>query len=309
MLKSKARRRVTVKTAVIGILGAGILFGAVPAIASLTAAPKGVTYTCTPSSGTVTNNTYKMQMDLSGPSLSTPNSTIVVTWKLGQPTASPFLVAPSAIAAGDRLVVEADVVITGSPLPTPAETRLITTSATPGAVTANGALPVLPSVLITLTPTATGVIGVQPAGFTLVHAAGTGVGTGVGDSIYDCTVATTASAEASAAALLITVKPSISGSPTSSNSPTGTTTPTTTPTQTPTATETTPEPTVTITRTKTAKPREVGQIGETPGGGASTGGGGEAGPDARMIILAGSMMIAAAGAGGLVLRRRTATRG
>ncbi|MEV8633871.1 hypothetical protein AB0395_19645 [Streptosporangium sp. NPDC051023] len=307
MLKSKTRRRVAAKTAAIGIVGAGILLGAVPAIASLTAAPKPVSYTCTPTTGTAVTNPYKLQMDLSGPLTSTPGSVIVVTWKLGQPGASPFLVAPSAIAAGDRLSIEADVVVTGSPLPSSAETRTVTTSATPGAVAANGTLP-LPSVMITVTPTATGVIAVQPDAFTLIHNPGTAVGSA--STLYDCVIAN--QAEATAAALMITVKPS--GATTGTGTPTSTSTGSTgTPTATPTPTYTTPEPTVTVTHTKTSKPtskpRKTGQIGKTPGGGASTGGGGEAGPDARMIVLGGTALVAAAGAGGLVLRRRTATRG
>ncbi len=151
-----------------------------------------------------------------------------------------------------------------------------------------------------MTPTATGVIGVQPGPFYL--AVGQAGGTGTVNGLYDCTPASPA--EVTAAGLLITVKPSGTG--------TGTGTPT------PTPTATTPKPTITITQTVTSEPTEstksikttkTRQIEETPEGAASTGGGGEAGPDARMIMLSGVLMVAAAGVGGLVLRRRTAQRG
>ncbi|GAA3135630.1 hypothetical protein [Streptosporangium carneum] len=303
MLKSKTRRRVAAKTAAIGVVSAGLLFGAVPAIASLAAAPKPVSYTCTSVSGVAAASPYKLLMDVSGPLTSTPGSTIVVTWKLGQPAASPSLGVPAAIAVGDRLVVEAEVAISGSPVPSSTGNREVTGTSTPGAV-ASGVAPTLPSVLITLTPTATGVVAVRPDAFTLVHQQA--AGTGVGSSLYDCTVANPA--EASAAALTITVNTSGAGTGTPGTStPTSTSTSTGTPTPTP--TYTTPEPTVTVTQTKTSKPRKTTQIDKTPGGGAATGGGGEAGPDARMIMFGGAMMAAAAGIGGLMLRRRTATRG
>lgn len=300
MRKSKTRRRVAVKTAA-GVVGAGIIFGAIPAIASLAAVPKAVTYTCTlVTGGTVPQNSYKLQMDLAGPiATPTPNSTVVVTWRIGQPAASPSLVAPAAIAAGDRLEVDADVVITGSPLPSPMETRSVGATSTPGAVASGAAIPGFPTVLVTVLPTATGVIAVQPDAFTLVHSLAAG-GTGAGTDLYDCVPV---AAEAAAAAALVTVKPT----------GTATTTPpvgaTTTPPVTPSSTPPTVEPIVTVTRTKTSQPVSTRQIEKTPDGAAATGGGGDAGPDARLIMFGGALMVAFAGIGGLVLRRRTATRG
>ncbi|MBG0813678.1 hypothetical protein [Planomonospora sp. ID82291] len=301
MLKSKTRRRVAVKTAAIGAVGAGVLFGAVPAIASMAAAPKPVTYNCEPQTGGA-SSPYKFQMDLTGPLAPTPNGPVVATWKIGQPIApEPSLLAPSAIAATERLVVEAEALVTGSPLPTQSAAVFATVSAAPAAVPQGGPL-TPPPVLITMTPTATGVIGVQPSSFILaVTSAG---GTGTLNDLYECTPASPA--EVTAAGLLITVKPSGAGTGTG------------TPTATPTATATTPKPTITVTTTitpeptkstKTVKSPKTRQIEETPEGAASTGGGGEAGPDARMIMLSGALMVAAAGAGGLVLRRRTAQRG
>lgn len=311
MLKSKTRRRVAVKTVAVGVVSGGLIFGAVPAVASLAAIPKPVTYTCSPvgspvgtgtgtgtGMGTGAGNSYKLQMDLTAPLSAVPNSPLVATWRIGQPVApGPTLTAPSAIAAGDRLAVDADVVITGTPLPSPTETRTVGATSTPGAVAANAALP-FPAVLITVTPTATGVIGIQPHDFTLVHSPAAGTATKA--DLYDCTV--TAPAEASAAALQVTVRPQGAGmgtgTPTNTGLPTGSSTPTAT-----------PEPTITLTRTETSKPMKDRQVEETPQGAASTGGGGEAGPDARMIVLGGSLLMALAGIGGLVLRRRSALRG
>jgi hypothetical protein len=300
VLKSKTRRRVAVKTAAIGAVGAGVLFGAVPAIASMTAVPKAVTYNCEPQGEGAAPSPYKFQMDLTGPLAPTPNGAVVATWKIGQPAApGPSLLAPSAIAATERLVVEAEALVTGSPLPTQSSAVLATVSSTPGAVP-QGNLLTVPAVLITMTPTATGVIGIQPSSFILAVGPTSGTGT-VGD-LYDCTPASPA--EVTAAGLLITVKPSGTG--------TGTGTPTA---STSSSTTATPKPTITVTATVTSdsspttKTVKTRQIEETPEGAASTGGGGEAGPDARVIMLSGALMVAAAGAGGLVLRRRTAQRG
>ncbi|MEU0518057.1 hypothetical protein [Streptosporangium sp. NPDC006007] len=301
MLKSKTRCRVAVKSVAVGAVSGGLIFGAVPAVASLAAIPKPVTYTCnpvgSPAAGAVTGNSYKLQMDLTAPLSAVPNSPLVATWRIGQPAVpGPALTAPSAIAAGDRLVIDADVVITGTPLPSPTETRTVGATSTPGAVAAGTALP-FPAVLITVTPTATGVIGIQPHDFTLVHSPAAGTATKA--DLYDCTAAP---AEASTAALQVTVRPQGAGmgtgTPTNMGLPTGSSTPTAT-----------PEPTITLTRTETSKPVKDRQVEETPRGAASTGGGGEAGPDARMIVLGGSLLMALAGVGGLVLRRRSALRG
>ncbi|MBG0820627.1 hypothetical protein HS048_07760 [Planomonospora sp. ID91781] len=304
MLKSKTRRRVVAKTAAICAAGAGVLFGAVPAIASMTAAPKAVTYNCESQVAGAAPSPYKFQMDLTGPLAPTPNSTVVATWKIGQPSPpGPSLLAPSAIAATERLVVEAEALVTGSPLPTQTSTAFATVSAAPGAVAQGNPL-TAPPVLITVVPTATGVIGIQPSSFIL--AVGPASGTGTLGDLYDCTPASPA--EVTAAGLLITVQPSGAGTGTGTGTPTPTATPTTT----------TPKPTITVTATitpeatestKTIKSPKTRQIEETPEGAASTGGGGEAGPDARMIMLSGALLVAAAGAGGLVLRRRTAQRG
>ncbi|GAA3443964.1 hypothetical protein [Planomonospora venezuelensis] len=300
MLKPKTRRRVMAKTAAIAAVGAGVLFGAVPAVASMvtTMAPKPVTYDCTVPGGAAA--TYKVQLDLTGPLNPVPSSTIVATWKIG-PSASPAITAPSAIPTSDRIIVEGDVLITSSPLAVPSEARQL--EATGAAVSvAAGATITPPNLLITMTPTATGVIAVQPDAFTLyVMPSG-----GTESELLNCAVSTAAAAEATAAALLITVKPSTASTGTPTNTGTGTATPT--PTNTATSSV---KPTITVFETVTAKPTagRTRQIEKTPGGGAATGGGGDAGPDARVIMLSGALMIAGAAAGGLALRRRTASRG
>jgi hypothetical protein len=295
--KSKTRRRVAVKTAAIAAAGAGVLFGAMPAIASISAAPKAVSYTCEPATGVGagTPTPYVFQMDVTGPlATPTPNSTVVATWKIGQ--AAPPLTAASAIPATGRLIVEADVAITGAPLPNPSELRAATATAAPASVAAGQPL-TPPPLLITVMPTATGPITLRPEGFTL-YLDSTGTAGDNAPELLDCTVTTEAAA---AGALVINVQ---TPGTAVSNSPS--TTPPVTPSTTPPVP--TVSPTVTVTQTKTSKPASTRQIDETPAGAASTGGGGDAGPDARLIMLSGALMVAFAGIGGLVLRRRTATR-
>ncbi|GIH91321.1 hypothetical protein ACFFMN_09990 [Planobispora siamensis] len=303
MLKPKTRGRVMAKTAAIAVVGAGVLFGAVPALASLVAAPKPVTYDCENSEGT--RAAYRIQMDLTGPANPAPSSTIVATWKIG-PSASPGMTAASAIPSSERIAVEADVLVTGSPVPS--ELRSAGATGTASAVPAGSTLQP-PNVLITMTPTATGVIGIQPDGFTLYLAPTAGAPAGTEGELLTCTVATTASAEASAAALLITVRPSTANTNTGTPTPTNTGTGTGTPTPTATNTRASVKPTITVYETVTASSTRTRQIERTPGGGAATGGGGDAGPDARVIILSGTLMVAGAAVGGMVLRRRTAARG
>ncbi|GGQ03913.1 hypothetical protein [Streptosporangium pseudovulgare] len=304
MLESRTRRRVAAKMTAIAVAGAGVLFGAVPAIASLVATPKPVTYTCTALTGGGASASHTFQVELAGPATApTPSSAAVVTLKIGSP--APALAAPTAFGAGDRIAVDADVVVTGSPLPSLVATPSAQATTTSGVVASGGSITSFPTMLVTVTPTATGVFAVRPDSFTLLHvpAAATGTGAGTENALYDCVAEQTS---ATGAAVLVTVQATSTGTGTPTSTPTSTPTPTPTPTET--ATET-PDPVVTITTTRTAGDDENEQIEKTPGGGASTGGGGEAGPDARVIMLGGVLMAAGAAAGGLMLRRRTATRG
>ncbi|MEU4227401.1 hypothetical protein AB0F17_24160 [Nonomuraea sp. NPDC026600] len=300
MLTSKARHRLALKASGLAVAGAGI-FWVVPAVAQAMAL-KPVTYTCTTAAGG-TGTDYKFEMDLQGPlTTPTPSSTAVVTWKIAQPAASPTsFTAPSAIAATDRVVIQATVIVTGTPNPSPTETRSVGASMTPGTITPNATMPI-PQVLISLTPKATGVIAVMPDDFVLQ----VGPISGTAPSPwYTCKVKAGSEAEATAAAALITVA---TGTPTTT--PTGTPTSTSTPTTTPTSSS--PKPTkthtVTVTKTPTAT-KTTTKSSKTPKAGADTGGGGGMGPDGRMVVLTGSLLILAAGVGGLVLRRRTITRG
>ncbi|MGW0591447.1 hypothetical protein [Streptosporangium sp. NPDC002607] len=304
MLKSKTRRRVAVKTAAIAAAGAGVLFGAVPAVASMYADPNPVSYACTLGGVSSPSATYTFQMDLSGPTAAATNSPLVATWKIAQP-ATGLTVTPTAPApAGARVVIDAEVQIDASPSPVlalPSELRSLAATAAPPAA---GQPITAPPLLVTVTPSATGVVAFQPGPFTLYLDPGTGTNEA---ELLDCGVPLN-SAEASAAALRVTV---VTGSPSTSTSPSpsASTTPSPSTTASPSAT---PKPTVTVTQTKTSepeKPSSDGQIDETPNGGAATGGGGDAGPDARMIMLSGVLMVAFAGIGGMVLRRRTAGRG
>ncbi|MEV4380374.1 hypothetical protein [Streptosporangium sp. NPDC049644] len=309
MLKSKTRRRVAVKTAAIAAVGAGVLFGAVPAVASMYADPNPVSYACTLGGVTSPSATYTFQMDLSGPTAAATNAPLVATWKIAQPTTVPTLTPTASVPAGARVVIDAEVQIDASPSPVlalPSELRSLAATAAPPSA---GQPVTAPPLLVTVTPSATGVVAFQPGPFTLYLDPGTGTGNEA--ELLDCGVPLN-SAEAAAAALRVTVvtgSPSTSTSTSPSPSTSTSTSPSPSATTSPTAT---PKPTVTVTRTKTSepeKPSSDGQIDETPNGGAATGGGGDAGPDARMIMLSGVLMVAFAGIGGMVLRRRTAGRG
>lgn len=304
MLKSKTRRRVAVKTAVIAAAGAGLLFGAVPALASIYATPDPVSYECTLAGATAPKATYIFQMDLSGPAAAVTNAPLVATWKIGQPTTLPSLTPSSAASPNAVPVIDAEVQISASPssvLAVPTELRSV---AATGPAPVTGQPITAPPVLVTVTPTATGVVDFQPGAFTLFLVSGTGAANEA--ELLDC-AAPTVTTEVNAAALRVpvgTASPSTSGTPSAD--------PSTSTSQTPSATPTTPKPTITVTQTKTSnpvKPSSGKQIDETPDGAAATGGGGDAGPDARMIMFSGLLMVALAGGGGLVLRRRAAGRG
>ncbi|GAA3161079.1 hypothetical protein [Nonomuraea roseoviolacea] len=301
MLTSKARRRLALKTSALVTGAAAVVIG-VPAVAQ-TVAPKPVTYTCkTDTAGTGTD--YRFQMDLQGPlTAPSPSSTAVVTWNIGQPTSpGPSFTVRSPIPTTDRVVIQATVIVTGTPNPTPTETRGVTATATPfSPVTASATMPV-PQVLISLTPKATGVMAVVPDDFVLQ----VGPSGAAGSTWYTCSVKAGSESEASAAAALVTVA---TGVPTGTSTGTPSSTPTTpTPTATPTPTKTTPTPKKTRTSYVTVVETPTKRSSKTPKAGANTGAGGEMGPDGRMFVLVGSALILAAGVGGLAMRRRGVNR-
>ncbi|MFC6080279.1 hypothetical protein [Sphaerisporangium aureirubrum] len=295
MLKSKARRRIATRAAVAGSLTAGVLLGGVPAIASLIT-PVDVSYTCAPPAGTG-GGTYKLNVELATP-IPTPirSATATVTWYLDQPDTS-FLPAPSLLpsSASNKIVAEGDVAVSGVPIAPQPTTKTAIGTATPLTdVGANSPVP-LPTMVVTLVPTATGTVGLRPDKFALKivpSAAGAATATW-----YTCTPA---SAEAAAAAITFGVT---TGSP-AATSPSPSPTPTTT---SPSPTSSSPKPTRTVFETVTQSPRR--QVTRTPGGGAATGGGGDMGPDARMFLAVGSILVLGAGVGGLMMRRRRPQRG
>ncbi|MEU4833678.1 hypothetical protein [Streptosporangium sp. NPDC023615] len=313
MLKSRTRRRIAVKTAVVATVGAGI-FGAFPALASIYAVPKPVTYTCDPM-GTAGGAAISVvfQMDLTGPTEAVTGSPLAATWKIGPPAGATF-VAPVPVPATDRLVIEADLQINSVPTAVPAVPSAVTavTATAPAAVITVGQVVTPPPLAVTVTPSATGVVAFQPAGFDLILRPATGAGTTPDPELFSCEV--TDLAQATAAALKVTVKTTLgttaspsastSPSPSASVSPSPSASVSPSPSASPSRSARV-TPTVTVKVTRTAEE----QIEETPEGAASTGGGGDAGPDARMIMFTGALMVALAGAGGLVLRRRTTGRG
>jgi hypothetical protein len=294
--KSRVRRRLAMKTAALGVVGAGLLFGAVPAVASL-AAPRPVSYTCSPTEAG-TGELYNIQIDLVGPAANpTPSQPVQITWRVAQPVTSPSLTAPSPIESGKFVFIDGEIVASGPPLGTVPITLKPTASqplATP--VGDDSPLPTPPAMVATLTPTASGTFSVKAGQFTL-RLANSATDTQK-TLLYNCVPAQPPNPPtATQLPIAVTVGASQPGTSPS-----------------PTVTPTTPKPTTTITQTVTAKPVEEDdgddeQVTRTPGGGAATGGGGALGPDGRVFVLTGSLLVIAAGVGGLFLRRRGSVRG
>ncbi|WP_157099700.1 hypothetical protein [Microbispora sp. ATCC PTA-5024] len=165
--------------------------------------------------------------------------------------------------------------------------------------------------VITLTPTAVGTVGVVAGDFGLELAPQGGTTT---HDLYTCT----APESGSRASVALTIVSSAGTSPSATPSDDGTDdgggdspAPTETVTETTTASATTTV-TSTVSSTATVTHRTTAQISRTPLGGAQTGGGGEIGPDGRIFVLAGAVLMAASASGGLMLRRsgsRTSARG
>ncbi|WP_405144494.1 hypothetical protein OG589_42105 [Sphaerisporangium sp. NBC_01403] len=290
VLKSQARRRIATKAAVAGVLSAGVLLVGVPAIAALTAVD--VTYTCGSAE-------YDFNVELMSPiPAATQGATATLTWKILQPTAaaaSPLPAVSSLPAtASNKIVLEGDVAVSGTPVVPQPTTKKASGSAVPAVDVAEDAAVPLPTMFVTVIPTATGPVEVKPDKF-LLKVVPTAAASPTA-TWYTCTPKT--AAEAAAAAITFTVAPSAAAT-----SPTPT--PSETPTPTPTAT--TPKPTHTVYETVTNKPSQ--QVTRKPGGGAATGGGGDVGPDGRMFVMAGTVLVLGAGVGGLMMRRRRPNRG
>lgn len=285
MLTSKARRRVALKTSAMAVLGAGI-FGSIPVVAAMAAAPVDVAYTCIAGQAGVptATKTIPFRMELKTPVASiTPSATVTITWDVQQPTATAsHLLAPTDITPSSTVVAAGTVSPSGSPLPSTA--IIAGATATPLALVTEGATMALPTMTMVVTPTATGTVVLKGGGFALQVN---------GTQMYNC-------------------QPGTSGGPSANlvvatGTGTGTTTPTATnTTPTPTATSTSPRPTTTHTKTETVTPTgSTTRKSQTPKAGADTGAGGTMGPDGRLFILTGTVLVGAAAAGGLIMRRRS----
>ncbi|HEY9522305.1 MAG TPA: hypothetical protein VIR33_03630 [Thermopolyspora sp.] len=292
MREPLARRRVATRVA-IGVIGGGILFGAIPAMAALVS--KDVTYSCgSPSSQ------FKFGIEMAGPAANpTPHATVVVTWKIAQPSnGAPQLTAAAPIPSVGQVVIEGHAVASGSPVPSGTVTA--SASAAPTADVSMGSPVPLPTMLVTVVPTTTGMVNVRPDEF-VVKVGSTAAGAPP-VALYTCTPAVPA--EVTAAQAVFTVATGASSS--SPTSPTPTTTRTTTA---PTFSTPTSRTTHTVFKTVTQKPKKTSKVDKTPDGGAATGGGGEAGPDGRVLVGAGSIMILGSAIGGVALRRRRLAQG
>lgn len=280
MLTSKARRRVALKTSAMAVLGAGI-FGSIPVVAAMAAAPVPLTYTC----GTQADVPFRMELKTPAAAI-TPSATVTVTWDVLPPTVSGTvtptpLLATASISPSSTIAASASVTPSGTPVsstPIPAAG----TTAPQTAITDGGAMPV-PAMTLVVKPTATGTVALEGGQFALY----------VNNTPW------------------VTCSPGASGVPslnltvttpgTTSTSPTATNT-----SPTPTTTSTSPRPTTTHTKTETVTPTESAtRKSQTPKAGADTGAGGTMGPDGRLFILTGTVLVGAAAVGGLIMRRRS----
>ncbi len=306
MLKSKARRRIATRAAVAGVIGTGVALVGIPAIGAF-ATPVTVTYNCKPSTGSGEGTSYAFSVDLTASNVTpTPSQTVTATLKVAQPLTGSSLPAPSTVPSTDYVWVEGEVIVTPGPgssallSSTPTATSSVLAGAT---ASANSPLPLpLQGGIVTIVPTATGVVGLQAGSF-IIKVGPTGTAGTLPTAIYTCALPTTGAPVP--AKLTITVK---TAAPNSSPTDTDSGSPSPTPTSpTPTPTRSSPKPTHTVYETVTNKPSQ--QVTKKPGGGASTGGGGDAGPDGRAFVLVGTVLVAGAGVGGLMMRRRRPQRG
>ncbi|WP_214414945.1 hypothetical protein [Sphaerisporangium fuscum] len=224
-----------------------------------------------------------------------------LTWVIAQPATSPSMTAPAAIPTTNTIVIEGDLVASGTPVGTSPTTLKPAATYTPFASLSAGAPIPFPTMTATVVPTAVGTFSVKPGQFVLRI----GSGTATAEQTYTCTLPVTAT-PASATPLPLSVVVASPSSTTTSSTPTPTTT-----------TSRTPKPTHTVYETVTSTPKAgktkkkspAEQVTKKPDGGAATGGGGDAGPDGRMFVMAGTILVFGAGVGGLMMRRRRPQRG
>ncbi|MEU8265621.1 hypothetical protein AB0B89_00525 [Sphaerisporangium sp. NPDC049002] len=291
VLKSQARRRIATKAAVAGVISAGVIFGAMPALGALVG-PSPVSYTC--NDGTAP---YNFNLTLTGPvATPSPNQAVTVTWVISQVIATPAVTASASVPLASYIYVEGNLVASGTPVAVAPITLKPIASQVPLTTLEGGDPLPIPTMTATVTPTATGSFTVKPDQFIIR------VGSSTAPAAYTCTIAPSASpSTATPPALAVAV-----ASPSVSATDMDTSTPTPTPTLTPTTSKT-PKPTHTVYETVTNKPSQ--QVTKKPGGGAATGGGGDAGPDGRTFVLVGTVLVFGAGVGGLMMRRRRPNRG
>ncbi|MEW9528897.1 hypothetical protein [Microbispora sp. NPDC049125] len=183
---------------------------------------------------------------------------------------------------------------------TPAGTATMASPLTSGAT-----LSPIPDLVVTLTPTVEGTVGIAAGDFTMRLVT---QGATVTPDLYTCTLPPSASRASIAMTVLASGShtpeqtPTDSGSPTATDTSTGTSTETATASVTETVT-TTVSATVSNTVSHTVSNTVTAEVSLTPLGGAQTGGGGEVGPDGRLLVLGGIALMAASASGGLLLRR------
>ncbi|GAA1016063.1 hypothetical protein Aple_011600 [Acrocarpospora pleiomorpha] len=247
--------------------------------------------------------TFPMSITLDGsPANPVEDDEVVVTWKLvpadpeqGQASES-LMIPPTPIQSGDTVLIEGQLSISGTPVTAnPGATTLDASVVAQTSVATTTAMSPIPDLVLRLTPSATGTIGVVADSFKLNLVPSGAQST---SALYTCSKVATAAA----ASLLLTV---VSASTSDTDDPTTTSTVFETETETVSVTDTaTVTNSVDVTNTSTVSVTNTAQVRMTPVGGAQTGGGGDMGPDGRLIMLAGTAFIAAAAFGGLLLRHR-----
>jgi hypothetical protein len=200
--RSQARRRTVIGASAAGVVGAVVLIGGLSAIGA-SADTRTVAYVCLPSSPATATASPGLTAALSGPAGATPSQAVTLTWTNQQPSGTgEIITAPTEIATTDRVVIVGDLVVSG-PGSDAKKTIQATATGTPDEAVPSGSPVPLPTLTAVITPTATGTVGVKADAFTLR----VGPASGTPATWYDCSISTTATSNTSPAALSIKVTP------------------------------------------------------------------------------------------------------
>ncbi|GAA4577488.1 hypothetical protein [Planotetraspora kaengkrachanensis] len=200
--RSQARRRTVIGASAAGVVGAVALVGGLSAIGA-SADTRTVAYVCLPSAPATATASPDLTAALSGQASATPSEAVTLTWTNRQPSdTDQIITVPTEIATTDRIVIVGDLVVSG-PGSGAKKTIQATATGTPGEAVPSGSPVPLPTLTAVITPTATGTVGVKADAFTLK----VGPADGTPETWYDCSISTVAAANTSPASLSIKVSP------------------------------------------------------------------------------------------------------